>query len=68
MAKHDRQTDGRPHDGEAASLAHHLTVDDAKRRLMMAALRYSDQLAKLDARWLFSEHLLYVDWIEERKL
>src|SRR5246500_5893176 len=28
--------------GEAYTLAHHLTVDDAGRRLMIAALRYTD--------------------------
>src|SRR6202035_415330 len=52
--------------GEAYCLAHHLTVDGGKRRLMIAALRYYDTFAKLDGTWLFSERLLYVDWIEER--
>src|ERR1700694_2598698 len=32
--------------GEAYTLAHHLTVDGAKRRLMIAALRYSDSFVK----------------------
>jgi hypothetical protein len=54
--------------GEAYTLAHHLTVDGGKRRLMIAALRYSDKLVKLDGAWLFEERLLYVDWIEERAL
>jgi hypothetical protein len=54
--------------GEAYTFAHHLTIDGAKRRLMIAALRYSDQFVKIDGRWLFSERLLYVDWIEERPL
>jgi hypothetical protein len=54
--------------GEAYTLAHHLTIDDGKRRLMIAALRYSDQFAKIDGAWLFSDRLLYVDWIEERAL
>jgi hypothetical protein len=52
--------------GEAYCLAHHLTVDDGKRRLMVAALRYQDQFAKIDGTWLFAERLLYVDWLEER--
>ena len=52
--------------GEAYTLAHHLTVDGAKRRLMIAALRYTDTFVKIDGTWLFSERLLYVDWIEER--
>jgi len=54
--------------GEAYCLAHHLTVDGAKRRLMVAALRYYDTFAKMDGAWLFAERLLYVDWIEERAL
>jgi hypothetical protein len=54
--------------GEAYTLAHHLTIDGGKRRLMIAALRYADQFVKIDGAWLFSERLLYVDWIEERAL
>jgi hypothetical protein len=54
--------------GEAYTLAHHLTVDGGKRRLMIAALRYADAFAKTDGAWLFSERRLYVDWIEERAL
>ena len=54
--------------GEAYTLAHHLTVDGGKRRLMIAALRYYDTFAKMDGAWLFAERLLYVDWIEERVL
>jgi ketosteroid isomerase-like protein len=54
--------------GEAYTLAHHLTVDSGKRRLMIAALRYMDAFAKTDGAWLFSERELYVDRIEERVL
>ena len=54
--------------GEAYCLAHHLTVDRGKRRLMIAALRYYDTFARIDGTWLFAERLLYVDWIEERVL
>jgi ketosteroid isomerase-like protein len=54
--------------GEAYCLAHHITVDGGKRRLMLAALRYLDTFVKLDGAWLFSERLLYVDWLEERAL
>jgi hypothetical protein len=54
--------------GEAYTLAHHLTVKDGKRSLMIAALRYSDTFVKKDGAWLFAERLLYVDWIEERAL
>ncbi len=54
--------------GEAYTLAHHLTVDGAKRRLMIATLRYNDSFVKTNGEWLFSERQLYVDWIEERAL
>jgi ketosteroid isomerase-like protein len=54
--------------GEAYCLAHHVTVDGAKRRLMVASLRYLDTFEKTDGTWLFSERLLYVDWIDERAL
>ena len=54
--------------GEAYCLAHHLTVDGNKRRLMIAALRYYDTFVKQDGAWLFAERQLYVDWIEERIL
>ncbi len=54
--------------GEACCLAHHLTVDGEKRKLMVAALRYYDTFVKLDGWWLFAERLLYVDLIEEHPL
>jgi hypothetical protein len=54
--------------GEAYCLAHHVTVEGAKRRLMLASLRYYDSFVKRDGSWLFAERLLYVDWREERSL
>lgn len=54
--------------GQAYCLAHHLTVDGDRRRLMIAALRYLDTFAKTDGAWRFSERRLYVDWLEERSL
>ena len=54
--------------GEAYCLAHHVTVDGEKRRLMHASLRNLDTFVKLNGAWLFSERLLYVDWIEERAM
>jgi hypothetical protein len=53
---------------KAYCLAHHVTVDGEKRRLMIASLRYLDTFVKIDGAWLFSERRLYVDWIEERAL
>jgi hypothetical protein len=54
--------------GEAYCLAHHITVEGGKRRLMLASLRYYDSFVKRDGSWLFAERLLYVDWREERSL
>ena len=54
--------------GETYCMPHHLTIDNGKRQLMIAALRYYDTFVKADGTWLFAERLLYVDWIEERVL
>jgi hypothetical protein len=54
--------------GEAYCLAHHVTVEGGKRRLMLASLRYLDTYVKVGGAWLFAERLLYVDWLEERPL
>jgi hypothetical protein len=62
-----RSPSGHRATGEA-HLAHHVTIDGGKRRLMVAALRYLDTFVKTDGAWLFSERLLYVDWVDERAL
>jgi SnoaL-like domain len=54
--------------GETYCLAHHVTADGGKRRLMLASLRYLDTFVKIDGSWLFAERCLYVDWLEERAL
>lgn len=54
--------------GETYCMAHHLTIEGERRRLMVAALRYLDRFVKEDGAWLFAERLLYVDWVEERAL
>jgi hypothetical protein len=54
--------------GEAYCLAHHVTIEGEKRRLMVASLRYLDTFTKIDGDWLFAERLLYVDWVDERRL
>jgi hypothetical protein len=54
--------------GEAYCLAHHVTVHEGKRRLMLASLRYCDTLVRIDGAWFFAERLLYVDWVDERPL
>jgi hypothetical protein len=54
--------------GESYCLAHHVQVQDGRRSLMVASLRYLDTFAKQAGRWLFSERRLMVDWIETRAL
>ena len=54
--------------GETYTLAHHITAKGDSRRLMLASLRYNDAFVKQDGAWLFSERLLYVDWLDERTL
>ena len=54
--------------GEAYCMAHHVTVESGKRRLMIASLRYLDTFVNRDGSWLFAERRLYVDWLEERAL
>jgi hypothetical protein len=54
--------------GETYCLAHHVKVDNGKRHLMLASLRYLGTFVKIDGTWLFAERLLYADWMEEREL
>ena len=59
--------DGRRAAGESYCLAHHLSVgEDGRRTMMIAALRYLDELVKQDGVWLFAERRLMVDWTETR--
>jgi hypothetical protein len=53
---------------ETYCMPHHLTIDGKNRRLMIAALRYTDTFVKMDGAWLFAERKLYVDWLEQREL
>jgi hypothetical protein len=54
--------------GETYCMPHHLTIEDGKRRLMIAALRYYDTFVKTNGEWQFAERKLYVDWIEQREM
>jgi hypothetical protein len=59
--------DGDRATGESYCLAHHLSVGaDGQRALMIASIRYLDELVKQDGRWLFAERRLMVDWTETR--
>src|SRR5215469_8321412 len=44
--------------GETYCLAHHVTLDGGKRRLVIASLRYLDTFVKIDGTWLFAERRL----------
>ena len=52
--------------GESYCLAHHLSVADGKRTLMIASIRYLDVFTRQDGRWLFAERRLMVDWTDTR--
>ena len=54
--------------GETYCLAHHVTVAEGKRCLMIASLRYLDSFVKQGDGWLFAERQLFVDWTEERAI
>jgi hypothetical protein len=54
--------------GEVYTMAHHLTVGDGRRTLMISALRYDDTYVKKDGAGLYSERKPYVDWLEVRSL
>ncbi|MGH7583712.1 MAG: nuclear transport factor 2 family protein [Gemmatimonadales bacterium] len=47
---------------------HFVVYMDAKDPKPSQELRYADTFVKNDGAWLFSERLLYVDWIEQRAL
>jgi hypothetical protein len=53
--------------GQTYCLAHHLSVsEDGQRTMMIASIRYLDELVKQDGRWFFAERRLIFDWTETR--
>jgi ketosteroid isomerase-like protein len=59
--------DGDRATGESYCLAHHLSAgEDGQRTMMIASIRYLDELVKQDGQWLFAERRLMVDWTETR--
>ena len=59
--------DGTRATGESYCLAHHLKVgQDGQRTMMIASIRYLDELVKQDGQWLFAERRLMVNWTETR--
>lgn len=58
--------DGDKATGITYCMAHHLTIEEHKQKLMIAAIRYHDNFIKQNDKWLFAERKLLVDWIENR--
>jgi ketosteroid isomerase-like protein len=59
--------DGDRATGESYCLAHHLKVgQDGQRTMMIASIRYLDELVKQDGQWLFAERRLMVNWTQTR--
>jgi SnoaL-like domain len=54
--------------GETYCLAHHISESEGKRSIFVASLRYDDVFVRADARWLFGERKLIVDWTETRQI
>ena len=52
--------------GESYCLAHHLSMVDGQRTLMIASLRYQDEFVRQQEQWLFAKRILLVDWTETR--
>src|SRR5260370_41060129 len=53
---------------ESYCMPYHLTSDGKTRRLMIAALRYTDAFVKMAGTGLFAERKLYVQSLENREL
>jgi len=59
--------DGDRATGESYCLAHHLSVGEyGQRTMMIASIRYLDELVKQDGQWFFAERRLMVGWTETR--
>lgn len=54
--------------GLSYCIAHHVTIDNGKRTLMVAHIRYLDSFVKQNGTWLFAERKLMVDWAETRPM
>jgi hypothetical protein len=54
--------------GLSYCIAHHVSVEEGKRTLMVAHIRYLDSFVKQDGKWLFAERKLMVDWTETRPM
>jgi hypothetical protein len=60
------QLNGNSATGVAYCIAHHLTIEDGKQKLMVAAIKYHDAFVRQNGKWFFAVRKLMVDWIENR--
>ena len=60
--------DGDRATGVAYCLAHHVTAHDDGKTLMIASIRYDDDMVRRGGGWLFSKRVLLVDWTDTRPL
>jgi ketosteroid isomerase-like protein len=54
--------------GTTYCFAHHLTIEGDEKKLMVAAIRYSDDFIKINDKWFFKKRDLKVQWIETKHL
>jgi hypothetical protein len=60
------QLNGNTATGITYCIAHHQTIEEGVKKLMIAYIRYEDNFVKQNGNWLFAERKLLVDWIENR--
>lgn len=54
--------------GVTYCLAHHITAHDDGKTLMIASIRYHDEMVRIGDDWRFSKRVLLVDWTDTRLL
>jgi len=52
--------------GTAYCLAHHLLVEDGKRKLLIMGIHYYDTYTNRNNQWLFAKRKLIIDWEDKR--
>jgi hypothetical protein len=60
--------DGDNATGESYTIAHHVFIEDGRRMMMVAWLRYLDVFARIESAWYFAERKLILEWSETRPL
>jgi hypothetical protein len=52
--------------GESYCLAHHVWTENARRVLMVMAIRYLDTFVRDESGWFFADRRLVVNWTDKR--